>query len=371
LSGAAVWPLLAALASGAHGRALDELAEAIAVPVDDAQTLVAELLHTWRQSEGLHAALGVWVAAGLSIDPAWSSSLPRGAVHELTGDPDADSAAVSAWVSEHTLGILRDQPVGVGPSPGLALLQAVAMRVDWQTPFTDVPVRPQTGRWAHTTVNGLRATFTDLDLVEVAATSVGPVTLLRCVSTGDLDVVLVQGEEHVPVGDLLGAGIGALDGIAATRSGSVLRLGETAPGLRVIEVGTMEPEPPCVDVQTIRFEVGSRHDLLAYGGIFGITTAADCKSGHFDGISRTPLCVGAAAQSARAIFSATGFEAAAVTEFMVALGSMPDEDATSLVIRVAFDRPFGFLAVHRSTGAVLMAGWIERAEPFTGDERDL
>ena len=32
-------------------------------------------------------------------------------------------------------------------------------------------------------------------------------------------------------------------------------------------------------------------------------------------------------------------------------------------IKVIFDRPFGFLAVHRPTGLILVAGWVTDGMP--------
>jgi serine protease inhibitor len=63
----------------------------------------------------------------------------------------------------------------------------------------------------------------------------------------------------------------------------------------------------------------------------------------------------------RATFSATGFEAAAVTSMSMRLGAAlrPPPQYTVRVVRVAFDRPFGFLAVDRSSRLVLFAGWVE------------
>jgi hypothetical protein len=34
------------------------------------------------------------------------------------------------------------------------------------------------------------------------------------------------------------------------------------------------------------------------------------------------------------------------------------------VVRAVFDRPFGFLAVHRETRLVLAAGWVTDPEPY-------
>jgi serine protease inhibitor len=112
--------------------------------------------------------------------------------------------------------------------------------------------------------------------------------------------------------------------------------------------------------------VKADHDLLALHRLFGLTTARDTRQGHFPGISGSPLAVGAARQSAVAQFGALGFRAAAVTAVMPVAGSGPPRYRyETTVVQVAFDRPFGFLAVHRETRLVLAAGWVTDPTPFS------
>jgi serine protease inhibitor len=73
-------------------------------------------------------------------------------------------------------------------------------------------------------------------------------------------------------------------------------------------------------------------------------------------LSPQPLAVGQARQSVMARFSATGFEAAAVTAMAMAPGSAPTPGAKSLL--VSLEQPFGFIAVHRPTGTPVVAGWV-------------
>jgi hypothetical protein len=55
-------------------------------------------------------------------------------------------------------------------------------------------------------------------------------------------------------------------------------------------------------------------------------------------------------------FSATGFEAAAVTSIAMAAGSAPTPGAKALL--VSLEQPFGFIALHRPTGVPVVAGWV-------------
>jgi serine protease inhibitor len=106
----------------------------------------------------------------------------------------------------------------------------------------------------------------------------------------------------------------------------------------------------------------STHDLMAHARVFGLATAAAIDS--FSNISDHPLRVGQARQEARAIFTATGFDAAAVTATAIALSAPPALTTTRLQIRLTFDRPFGFIASPRDTDVVLIAGWVAQPEDY-------
>ncbi|MFD0447222.1 serpin family protein [Streptomyces indonesiensis] len=128
-----------------------------------------------------------------------------------------------------------------------------------------------------------------------------------------------------------------------------------------MEVPSWDPTPRAT-LSTPQFTVTARHDLLRRAELFGLRTAQDTARGHFPGISPAALALYSAEQSMTASFSAEGFRAAAVTAFAMAPGSAPPQQKAKL-ISVAYDRPFGFLAVHRATGLVLTAGWVTEPEP--------
>lgn len=131
------------------------------------------------------------------------------------------------------------------------------------------------------------------------------------------------------------------------------------------------PVPPTLDVETVAFDLSARHDLLALHRVFGLTTARDTSRGHFPGISAFPLAIGSARQSTTARFGALGFRAAAVTAFSAVAGSAPPALRwVTTSVKAAFDRPFGFLALHRHTRLVLAAGWVTDPEPYREDEEE-
>ncbi|WP_332838981.1 hypothetical protein [Nocardia bovistercoris] len=57
-------------------------------------------------------------------------------------------------------------------------------------------------------------------------------------------------------------------------------------------------------------------------------------------------------------FTSGGFEAAAVTAIGMARAAAPSQSRRIRCVEVTFDRPFGFLAVHRPTGLAIVAGWV-------------
>jgi serine protease inhibitor len=84
-------------------------------------------------------------------------------------------------------------------------------------------------------------------------------------------------------------------------------------------------------------------------------------------MSSYPLAVQGANQGITASFTAEGFEAAAITSIDMAAGGVPPINPRSL--SVSFDRPFAFVARLRSSGLVLVAGWVADVENFRWPER--
>jgi serine protease inhibitor len=110
------------------------------------------------------------------------------------------------------------------------------------------------------------------------------------------------------------------------------------------------------------FSLTQTHNLLTDPAQVGLTLATDCSDQRFPGLSATPLCVSQAQQEVNADFTPTGFVATAVTQVYVARGIATEPDEHPTVTMVDFDRPFGLLAVERSTGTVMVAAWVENPD---------
>jgi serine protease inhibitor len=360
-----VWPLLAFLADGAQGPARAELARALGVPAEQAAAAARELIAELADAEALDSAVGLWTKRTLEPREEWEAGLPTDAHGVLTGDPALDQREMDAWAAKRTGGLIERMPVEVRDDTELVLASALALRTTCLRPFEARPLRPSAGPWQGRTLRGLNRRSVRVDRVGVATAPEGRVTESKVLGDNGVDVHLLLGDEHMTPGQVIAAGAAVLDGTCPVARGSQLAYGPAGPGLRVEERPCAVPQQPTLELTTVAFEVRAHHDLLDLHGLFGLTAARDARQGHFPGISASPLAVGSARQSVLASFDALGFEAAAVTAVAAAPGGAPPPPRyTSTVVTAAFDRPFGFLAVHRETRLVLTAGWVTEPAPF-------
>ncbi|MEU2424422.1 serpin family protein [Streptomyces sp. NPDC007851] len=358
-SAAGVWPLLAFLADGATGPAREELARAVGLPAGQAAAGARELLDGLDAMSGVASALGLWTDRALELREQWAAGLPAGAHGVLGPDPAVSREALDAWAAERTGGLVGRMPVRLPEGARLVLATALALRTDWQHPFRETVLRPGSGPWQGRTLAGLHRSSVRPDRIGVAAGPDGPVTTVKVPGGGGLDVHLLLGAEGMAPGQVLHTGIGVLERALPVTTGGRLPYGPAGPGVTVERQPSVAPDPTRLDVTTVGFAVRADHDLLQLHGLFGLSTAADAREGHFPGVCAAPLAIGAAGQSAVAEFGPLGFRAAAVTAVVAAPGGGPPQYRhESTVVRAVFDRPFGFLAVHRETRLALAAGWV-------------
>ncbi|MCL2553787.1 MAG: proteinase inhibitor I4 serpin [Actinomycetia bacterium] len=357
LAAVGVWPLLGLLADGAAGPARRELSDALGIPADGASAAARDLLTTLGATPGLRTALGLWTRATLPLEPAWLERLPADVHGRLTGDPVADRSLLDAWAARSTDGRIDAMPVAVDDETLLVLAGALTLRTDWIRPFEEWPMEAETGPWCGRELAGLFRSTRLLHRVGVAETAAGPLTELQVVGARGIDVHLYLGTPEATAGQVLSAAVATLHHRRAVVPGTHLPYGAPGPGLSVTRVPSMDGEPR-LHVSTVPFTVTAHHDLLDRAELFGLRTAADDSQGHFPGISGKPLAVQAGAQAMTATFGARGFRSAAVTALSVMAGGVPDYPFRVREIDVRFDRPFGFLALHRTSRLVLNAGWV-------------
>ncbi|MDN3026514.1 serpin family protein [Streptomyces sp. S.PB5] len=367
-SAAGVWPLLAFLADGAGGAARDELAAAVGMSAGESAAAARELLAGMDRMRGLDSALGLWTRRTLELRERWEAGLPAGAHGVLTGDAAVDKGALDSWAAKRTGGLVEEMPVLLDRRTEMVLASALTLRTDWLRRFRTWPLWPDAGPWQDRRLTGLYRRSELLDRIGVADTPHGRVTELKVLGDTAIDVHLLLGEEGMTPGQVLGAGVGVLERRHPVVPGPLLPYGEVGPGLLVRKVRSVTPDPPTLHVTTAAFGMRAEHDLLELHRVFGLTTAMNRERPHFPGISDQPLAVGSAKQSTVAEFGKLGFRAAAVTAVGVAAGcAAPAFRWVTTRIDAAFDRPFGFLALHRHTRLVLAAGWVTDPTAYPED----
>lgn len=358
LSGAGLWPLLALLASAADEQAAAELAAALGRPADSAREDALEIIGLLRGGLSTTAALGIWTREGVPLDEVWAAPLPGGVVGTLT-----DQAALDRWANEQTDGLIGKFPLDIDEATLLVLASALTARVRWRQPFEAYPRR--SGKVcsddpAPADQQSLSRTNHDLS---IAAILDDVVTRVVVEGDGDVDVHLLLGD--LPAAGVLGAGLREMGGEARVRPAADAVEG---PGLTVSRERSTEPED-MLHVSLPSFEIRKHHDLLEHPGLFGLGLLTDTSTSHLPKLSPVPLAISAGAQDVLARFFAEGFEAAAVTAFAMVAGCAPPEALYDITfVEVHFDRPFGFLAVHRPSRLAVVAGWVD--SPFREGSRE-
>ncbi|MFG2904345.1 serpin family protein [Kitasatospora sp. NPDC048286] len=361
---AGVWPLLALLAHGAAGPARGELADAVGIPAEHAAEEARGLLAAIDAMPGVRSALGLWTDETLPLEPGWLAELPEHVHQQLTGDAVSDQARLDAWAATCTDGQIASMPVDVDTDTRVVLAGVLTVRTDWIRPFERAGLEAGAGPWRGRDLAGLFRTTALLDRVGVAQTPIGPITVLQVLGAQGVDVHLFLGTEDASPGQVLPAAVRTLDDRRSVLPGDRLPYGAPGPGLTVERVPSLDGTPELL-VETVPFTVTARHDLLEDPDLFGLRTATDRTRGHFPAISNDPLAVGAAAQTVTATFGERGFRSASVTALGVAAAGLPPQYRyRARRITARFDRPFGFLAIHRTSRLVLNAGWVTEPEAF-------
>jgi hypothetical protein len=359
-SGLGIWPLLGMLATGAVRRTRDELLAAAGVGEGRAAVIPKALLDALRGSPSIRLALGAWAGSRVTLDPDWVAGLPVDAVGSLTGDPAADKAALDAWASRGTDGLIDEIPLDFEQPVDIVLASALLVRTKWATPFVEGYEILPTGPWSglgH--CQTLSATLHG-DVLRVAPEA----SVLTVPGDGGIDVLLCLGREDLAPQQVVSVLVDAATRPDWGRSSAELGIGHRAVGVAVTEYLDMRPQTgPEVAVRTVEFDLDADLDLRQDAAALGLVCASDKDFAEFDRLAAQSVYVSQARQSCTATFSATGFEAAAVTAMgMEMFGGMPSFDHRHVTAEVRFDRPFAYLARHRATGLILMAGWVDRPE---------
>ncbi|MFC9248088.1 serpin family protein [Streptomyces sp. NPDC057136] len=323
-SPAGLWLALAAVASGAREETAAELCALLGVADREAAPVVTAVARDLARTEALAVATRVWTR--VPVLPAYREALPDIPVGAM------DPAEIDSWVRRATGGLIERLPLRITDATLLALVNVLALKAHWETPFE--------GRFTR-----------DVPFTDTAGTS-RPVATMRG-PVAQQDAWTADGAYVVELRCRTEPGGGAPARVRFV-------LGEPGAGAARVLPSAWAPRPSGTPLDadevsvgiprfTLRTTVQVTEQLPALGVRIATSGAAD-----FSGISPVPLALSTVVQETVVKIAEKGVEAAAVTVVPTRAGSAP---RPRQVRHIAFDRPFGVVVLDGVSDVPLFTGW--------------
>lgn len=344
---------LSMLGEGATGEAADQLDEAWGISGDERSRMTAALLTSLGSHEEgfagfdpegsppekplLHIANRVVTDHDLEPHSVFLERLSTyhdAPLARANLDSEEGMDFLSAWVSEHTAGLIPATAMEPDSQLRLVLQNAVLFAAPWEQPFTEESEFDADFRLLDGTTIEVPAIHSHR---EVPYTSSGGWQAIRLNYTEGFTAELVL---PPPGTDPSSLSPGKLTELLAGLDG-----GTTELNLRF----------PTLDITTT-------NDLMTDMDELGMTALMDPRTEPLAGIGETdhPLYLGQAVQQATLHVDIEGTKAAAVTEFGVEEILAPAEPITAFIV----DRPYLFLVHHKDSGMPVFLAAIRNPGEF-------
>lgn len=321
--------------AGAAGATRRELTEVLGWSSLDDRAIDAEIvqLNGLLSSSGLvrvTSANALWHRTHLVVSEAY-----RAAMREVYGArvaPITTAAAIDAWVADATRGLITNITQGLLLDDTLLLLvNALYFKGGWRTPFDAERSEPA-------------AFYLDDGSVEDCMMMRGYRETLNYACHRGLEIVELSYADHAHSMLLLLPTRGGMPALLASLA---------APGRWRDLAASLEERKVDLAMPRIRLEAS----LLLAGELraLGVMHAFG-NDANFSLISDDPLVVTEVVQKVIVDIGEVGTEAAAVTAIAAQRGGV----SSSPPVSVLLDRPYLFAIHHRSSGAILFAGVIQR-----------
>jgi len=330
---------LAMTFEGSSGNTRKQMADVLRLGMPDAerQTGFAALLADTKAGPGKHYKLNVanalWGQKGYTFEAPFLNATGKyygGALKpvDFAGNPDAARQEINTWVEDHTGKMIRNLiPQGaISADTPLVLTNAIYFKGTWASQFkpeatavepfnvsktvkVQTPMMQQTGRFRFVRENGVAAIelpYADNDL-----------SMIAILPDGDID-----------------------------------KVGESL-SLDKIKQLCVDMFPLRVEVIIPRFKMEAGYGLGGMLSEMGMPDAFSRQQADFSAMTKEhKLWIGKVLHKARIEVNEEGSEAAAATS--VGMVEMAMQRDVHEVFRA--DRPFIFMIVHNSTGAILFMG---------------
>lgn len=320
-SPAGLWLALGAVTAGARGETAGELEALLRL---DGETDVAEAVTDSARALARTGQLGVAtrVWSRVPVYRAYREALPDIAFGHM------DPAEIDAWVGEATGGLIEKLPVDIDEGTLLALVNVLALKARWYSPFEAMATAARPFTDAAGSVHDVPTMHQRLGAGSGWTVDGAHVVELRCEGgKSAVRVRFVLGEEGARAADVLPAAW-APESRRAPIDTEMIALALPRLELRT----TMEITP----------------QLAALGVTYATSDAAD-----FSGLSPERLKIEKVVQEAVVKVAELGVEAAAVTVIAMRAGSA----RPPRVVPVAFDRPFGVVVLDGTGEVPLFTAW--------------
>lgn len=332
-SPAGLWLAMTAVAAGARGATADELRSVLGVADEEAAAVVTAAAREWGRTEALRVATRVW--SKVPVRQEYMDGLPD------IGFGPVDADEIDAWVRERTDGLIERLPLELDGA-ALALVNALALKALWETPFDvnrtrDVPFTDAAGR------TGPAATMHAPVPVRDAWTVAGAHVVERRCRTEE------GGAAPARIRFVLGEpGAAAAQVLPAAWASSEARAPLDADQLTI-----------GVPRFTLRTNIQVTEQLPA----LGVRLATSPAEADFSGLSPQHLYISDVVQEAVLKIAEEGVEAAAVTVVATRTSAAP---RPQVVRHLAFDRPFGIVVLDGTEDVPLFVGWQADAPTYEG-----
>lgn len=346
VSPASVATALAMAGTGARGSTAEEIATTLGLKgparFDSIGALLGKTLAGQAAAAGgnpeaptLAIANGLFVQQGFTLKAPFVEGLQAhfGATPEAVdflGDPNAALAAINAWGSAHTNGIIPRMLSEIAPETRLVLADAIYLKARWQEEFEAEDTSPGTFHRG----NGRKVQTEFMHLTDQFRYGAGP---------GYKAVELPYRASNLSLLALLPVGTAVAKLERRLRDAGELTSIVHGLARRTVELGLPRFH--------LRTEASLIAPLEALGMKVPFTEAAD-----FSGIAAERLMIGQVEHVADIDVDEKGTEAAATTGVGVVATSAPAVPVDSVTFNA--NRPFLFFVRDEKTGAVLFAGRV-------------
>jgi len=367
------WLIVALASRAASGRLREELTAILGVDPGSAASCADRMLGAGHPA--VACAVAVWAQAGRDAESLapFLGSLPASVERGVGIPPQSE---LDSWARERTSGLIPSFPLLPETRPSLLLANALATKVQWDTPFDTAPATLLGARseWSRALERVLSATGGPDHVEFIARTrGAGDVAVHSAWSRSFLRVTSVIAAPDVPPREVLAAAhdiatrlaIGAADRFSLHE----LPLGETSTWrLTEQKVYTKVLDKPAESYSALlpAWDAHSEYDLL--DGELGFEQAAQVI-GQIGGL---PVDDVQAKQSVMGRYTQVGFEAAAVTEMGMRLTGLPPprKRVVKRHAELRFGHPFAVVATASDNnrgigpwhGVPVFSAWV--AEPM-------